>query len=74
MPTAAVTLVAPSVTSISAHDSSSRAGSPPVWFDGAVRQTTPEELGLGDHTVPVFDQVGEHVEHLRLDVHQFAAA
>jgi hypothetical protein len=33
-----------------------------------------QELGLGDHTVPVFDQMGEHVEHLRLDVHELATA
>jgi hypothetical protein len=32
-----------------------------------------QQLGLGDHTVSVLDQMSEDVEHLRLDVHQFAA-
>ena len=33
-----------------------------------------QEFGLGHHAVPVLDQVGEHVEHLRLDVHQLPVA
>ena len=33
-----------------------------------------QELGLGDHAVPVFDEMGEHVEHLRLDVHELTTA
>ena len=33
-----------------------------------------EQLGLGHHPVPVLDQVGQHVEHLRLDVHELVAA
>ena len=32
-----------------------------------------QQLGLGDHTVAVLDQVGEDIEHLWLDVHQLAA-
>ena len=33
-------------------------------------QTRLEQLGLGHHPITVLDQVGEHVEHLRLDVHE----
>ena len=32
-----------------------------------------EQLGLGDHAVTVLDQVSQHVEHLRLDVHELVA-
>ena len=32
-----------------------------------------EQLGLGHHPVTVLDQVSQHVEHLRLDVHELVA-
>jgi hypothetical protein len=42
--------------------------------DEAIAPHGVEQFGLGDEPVAVGDQVNEHVEHLRLDVDDLAAA